>query len=452
MKRNSGILRKAVTLMLMAAMLIAVMPVLSVPAFNAEAASITATGKINSSGIVLRKSASTSSKSLGKLSKNKKVTIQKEIFTKNKSTKASDRWYYVTAGGKSGYVRSNRVSSISWSNTAAVTTDDLNYRNGPSTSFKKLGTTGTGDAVTLLLPAKLSSSSAEWYRVKIKGKTAYVSAGYIKLGTSLFIQKSDKDLSGKSEIAQALLSNPTKGGKARVVYTFTPENCTKLFPIKGTAIATVPQGFTFTGNEYYIVYGMAAGQSVVTYSSDGRRLAESDFSFCMGHPNGITWDPVTKICYIFKGNQKTIYTWDPSTDKFGKSKTPYSSSGVGYDNTTGLIYASSQTGIRAYSADGNFKHKALFNRCSPGFTHYIQDCGAGEGFIFHGVSGLSKKETNQLDIYRAADQAYLGSISITIGEYESAVVGPDGYLHLLINTNGSTDYVWRTPLKINELK
>lgn len=48
--------------------------------------------------------------------------------------------------------------------------------------------------------------------------------------------------------------------------------------------------------------------------------------------------------------------------------------------------------------------------------------------------------------------AYLGSINVTIGEYESAVIGPGGYLELLINTNGNTDYVWRTPLNVKELK
>ena len=452
MEKGMSISKKAVALMLMAVMLLAAVPVISAPAFTAEAEAVTATGKINTKGLVLRKSASTSSGKVTTLSKNKKVTIQREVFKKKNSTKSSDRWYYITAGGKSGYVRSNRVSNISWSDTAAVTTDELNYRTGPDTSFKRVGTTRTGESVTLMLPAKLSGSSSEWYRAKVRGKTVYISAAYVKFGKSLFIQKTTKELSGKSELAKDLLSNPTRGGKARVVYTFTPDNCTKEFAIKGTAIATVPQGFTFTGDKYYILYGMAAGQSIVTYSSDGTRLDESDFSFCMGHPNGITWDPVTKMCYIFKGNQKTIYTWNPSTDKFGKAKTPYSSSGVGYDNTTGLLYASSQTGIRAYSADGKFTHKALFSRCTPAFSHYIQDCGAGEGFIFHGVSGSDKKVTNQLDIYRAADQAYLGSIKITMGEYESAVVGPDGYLHLLINNDGRVDYVWRTPLKLSELK
>ena len=452
MKKRSNIIRKALTLMLAAAMVFTALPLLSVPVFQADAASVTATGKVNTSKINLRKSATTNSKIVTTLKKNTKLTITKEVFTKNKNTKASTRWYYVTVGNKKGYLRSDRVKDIKWGRTAAVTTDALNYRTGPSTSFKKLGTTKVGNPVTLLLPAKLSGSDAEWYRVTVNNKTAYVSASYIKLGTSLFIQKTSEDLTGKSDLAQALLSNPTNGGKARVVYTFTPDNCTKKFAVNGVTIAKVPQGFTFTGNEYYILYGMAAGQAIVTYTADGERTGESNFAFSIGHPNGITWDPLTKICYIFKGNQKTIYTWDPATNKYGKSKTPYSSSGVAYDAATNLIYATSQTGIRAYSADGQFKHQKLFARCTPGFSHYIQDCGAGEGFIFHGVSGESKKAQNQLDIYRAADNAYLGSIEITIGEFESAVVGPDGYLELLINTDGTTDYVWRTPLSVNELK
>jgi hypothetical protein len=95
----------------------------------------------------------------------------------------------------------------------------------------------------------------------------------------------------------------------------------------------------------------------------------------------------------------------------------------------------------------------LFSRCSHGFFHYIQDCGAGGGFIFHGISGANKRSTNYLDVYRAKDNAYLGSIKITFGEIESAVVGNDGYVRLLINELGDdTDYIWKTPLNVNELK
>lgn len=438
--------------MLAAAMIFTAMPLLSASAFTASAAAITSTGKVSDSAVNLRASAGTGSASIATLNRNQALTIHKEVFTKNNSTNAEDRWFYVTAGTKDGYIRSDFVKDISWSNTSAVTTDELNYRTGPGTSFTKLGTTGVGTPVTILLTASFSGSQTAWYKVSVNNTTAYVSAEYVKIGTSLFDQKSAKDLEGKSDLAKALLINPTRGGSARVVATFSKSNCSKRFAIKGYKKAKVPQGFTFTGSQYYIVYGMAAGQSIVTYSADGKRLANSKFAFSIGHPNGITWDPATGLCYIFKGNQKRIYTWDPETNTFGKSKTPYSSSGVGYDNETNMIYATSHTGIRGYSADGTFTHQVLFPRCKPGFFHYIQDCGAGEGFIFHGISGSNKKTKNQLDIYRAADMAYLGSIKITIGEVESAVVGPDGFLELLVNTKGNTDYIWRTPLNINELK
>ena len=254
------------------------------------------------------------------------------------------------------------------------------------------------------------------------------------------------------KLVAGLLSNPTDGGKARYVYTFDTNNCRKLFEITGFSNALVPQGMTFTGSQYYIVYGMNPMQAIVTYSAAGKKVKAGGFAFNIGHPNGITWDPQTGLCYIFKGCQKTIYTWNPKTNKYGKATTPYSSSGVAYDKVTKMIYASSETGIRIYSADGKFKHHKLFKRCSHGIKHHVQDCGAQGGFIFHGISGSNKHKTNFLDIYRASDYKYLGSIRITLGEIESAVVGNDGYLQLLINTPNRTDYVWKTPLNINELK
>ena len=445
-------MKRAATVLLGAVMVFTALPLVNAPAFQASAASITASGRINDSDVNLRKGPTTDSKSLGLLSKNTRLTVKKEVFVAN-STSSSNRWYYVSTGKKNGYVRSDFVDITKYSSKAAVTTDVLNYRIGPSTAFKVLGTADVGSPIKLLLPASYSSSSMKWYKAKVGKKTAFVCADYVKLGKSLFITKTKKELAGKSKLARDLLTNPTDGGKARVVYTFTESNCTRLFSIKGYKNAKVPQGFTRAGDKYYILYGMAAGQSIVTYSTKGKRLGASKFSFCIGHPNGITYDPKTKMCYIFKGNQKRIYTWNPATKKFGKSSTPYSSSGVGYDNYSKRIYASSRTGIREYSADGYFTHKKLFSRCNHGIFHYVQDCGAGEGFIFHGISGADKRTTNYIDVYRGADNAYLGSIKVELGEIESAVVGSDGYLHLLINTMGDdTDYIWKTPLKVKELK
>ena len=254
------------------------------------------------------------------------------------------------------------------------------------------------------------------------------------------------------KLVAGLLSNPTNGGSARYVYTFDSSNCRKLFEITGFSKALVPQAMTFTGSEYYILYGMNPMQAIVTYSANGQKTKSGGFAFNIGHPNGITWDPQTGLCYIFKGGQTTIYTWNPRTNKYGKSKTPYSSSGLAYDKTTNVIYASSETGIRIYSADGRFKHQKLFSRCKHSGKTHVQDCGAQDGFIFHGVSGANKHKTNYLDVYRASDCKYLGSIRIALGEIESAVVGNDGYLQLLVNTPQRTDYIWKTPLNINDLK
>ena len=58
---------------------------------------------------------------------------------KKGSTAAADRWYYVTAGKHTGYVRADLVTGITYGKADATSTDALNYRSGPATSFKKLG-------------------------------------------------------------------------------------------------------------------------------------------------------------------------------------------------------------------------------------------------------------------------------------------------------------------------
>lgn len=438
------------------------------------AASTQAAGKISADGgACLRAHTTTSSKQLALLKDGQSVTITREVFTA-KSTKASKRWYFVSAEGKQGYIRSDLMTNVTYASVPAVTTAKVNYRTGPSAGMTRKGTLGKGKAITIQSEAKMKGVSQIWYRAVINGKSYYLSAKYVKIGSSTGSAEtaapsssgSGKTAAAASSVSAAdalpavpanplvagLLGTPTDGGKARYVGTFDTSNCTKLFAVTGFSKAIVPQGMAFTGSEYYVLYGMNAMQAIVTYSASGQKIKSGGFAFNIGHPNGITWDPETGLCYIFKGNQKTIYTWNPAANTYGKSKTPYSSSGVAYDKTTCEIYATSQSGVRAYSADGRFTHRKLIKRCSHGIKHYIQDCGAQDGFIFHGISGSNKQSTNFLDVYRAADGKYLGSIRIAIGEIESVVVGNDGYVQLLVNTSGKTDYVWRTPLNINDLK
>ena len=149
-----------------------------------------ASAQINSAdGAVLRRSASVSSSKLCVLSDNTKITIHKEVFKTKKSTSRKNRWYYVTANGRKGYVRSDLVDNIRYSTAAGKTTAKLNYRYGAGTKMKKKGTFSKGAKVTVVLKAtpvySTRGSSSTWYKVKVGSSYYYVSSGKVKLtGTS----------------------------------------------------------------------------------------------------------------------------------------------------------------------------------------------------------------------------------------------------------------------------
>ena len=409
-------------------------------AFTAHAASPVAIGK-TTDVVNVRKAATTSSASLGTVRKGTSLNITSEVFTGKSNTSLSSRWYYVSGGGKKGYVRADLVSKVTYKSVNGFTTDDLNYRAGAGTSMKRIATAASGTNIKVCLPAKASDGS-KWYRVTVGKKTGYMSAEYLSIGGK----------AGNSYESR-LTAAPTRGGKARYVGTLDSSNCRKVFSVKGDGDATVPQGMAYTGSRYYIIYGMGyTSQRIVTYSSNGKRLNSSKFAFNIGKPNAVTWNPATKKCYIFKGSQKTIYTWDPATNKYGKATTPYSSSGIAYDNKTKKLCASSLTGIRIYSADGKFNQLKRFDRCSHGVGHYVQDCGAGNGVVIHALSGSNKFSTNYLDFYRISDGKYLGSFKVYLGELESVIVDNNGYVQLLVNHGGTyTDWIWKTPINVKKI-
>jgi len=440
------------TILFTAAVIFAMLPFIGIMAdgdssFTAHAAGPSATGKASAT-VQLRKSASTSSKSLGRVKKNARLTITAEVFTSKKSTSSSSRWYAVKVGKKSGYIKVNRVKNIKYAAVKATATDALNYRKGAGTSMKKLGTAPFGMQVTAYLPARAKGSSATWYKVKVGKKTAYMAGEYLDFANSA----GGSSVVNNREIAAKLLANPTNAGKARVVFNLNSKNCSRKMMVTGYAKGKVPQGMAYTGNAYHILFGMGDGQSIVTYSAAGQRLSAVKIPSNIGKPNAMTWDPETGLCYIMKGSQTKIYTWSPSTGRFGTSKTPYSSSGLSYDRATRRIYATSLSGIRVYSADGRFSHQKFFSKCSHSGKTYVQDCGAYGGFIFHAISGSNKFGTNYVDVYRAADSTYLGSLSVNLGELESVIVDNEGFVELLVNHGGTYyDYIWKTPLNVKDL-
>lgn len=145
-----------------------------------------AVGQINSSsGAILRKSASTSSKKLTVLSDNTAVKIHQEVFVNKTSTSAKNKWYYVTANGKKGYVRSDLVDNISYGKVNGTIKIKANYRKGAGTRMKSAGKFSKGSKVTVVLKANpvrsTKGSSYTWYKVAKGGKYYYICSSNVKL-------------------------------------------------------------------------------------------------------------------------------------------------------------------------------------------------------------------------------------------------------------------------------
>ena len=145
-----------------------------------------ATGQINSpSGAILRKSATTDSKKLAVLTDNTTVKIHKEVFKKKTSTAAKNKWYYVTANGKKGYVRADLIDNIQYGTVQAKVKTKVNYRKGPGVKMKNCGSLKKGTVVTVVLKANpvysTRGTSNTWYKVLYGGKYYYVCSSKLKL-------------------------------------------------------------------------------------------------------------------------------------------------------------------------------------------------------------------------------------------------------------------------------
>lgn len=128
----------------------------------------------------MRKSASSSSSRIAKLNKGVSVTI----------LDASGSYYKISYDGKEGYVSSQYVQLSSGSNantnnnTAAtgtgVTTGNINFRTGPSTSYSKVSGCSK---VPKNASVEILGESNGWYQVRYNGYTGYLSADYVKVSS-----------------------------------------------------------------------------------------------------------------------------------------------------------------------------------------------------------------------------------------------------------------------------
>ena len=162
----------------------AVMALFSASAFAASVPK--AKGQIKSyDGAILRESASTGSEMLDVLPDNTGITIHKEVFRSKTSTAKKYKWYYVTANGIKGYVRSDLVDGIRYGSVRGETKDETGYRKGAGTEMAPAGSLGKGTKVTIVLKAKpvyaARGASSTWYKVRIDKKYYYLCSDKIEI-------------------------------------------------------------------------------------------------------------------------------------------------------------------------------------------------------------------------------------------------------------------------------
>lgn len=140
-----------------------------------------ATGQVSISSAALRKSASNGGKKITTLKKNTAVTITKEVFSNKKSTSSKNRWYYVKANGRTGYIRSDHVKNISYTAVKGKATAKTKARKGAGSKMSTKGIVKKGGTMQIVLAAKASGSSTTWYKIKWGSTYYYVSAKTVKL-------------------------------------------------------------------------------------------------------------------------------------------------------------------------------------------------------------------------------------------------------------------------------
>ncbi len=448
--------------------------------------SVSATAK--SSNAVYRKGPSDEMKKVGTLSKGKRVNVRLQAVLKG----SNEKWYRIKTGSKTGYIRSDLIK------IKKTSSGDSGSASSPNTEKAKEPTKWDIKAKGVTKPGKLTTGQ----EFELKGTLSYdgtidrvvvgiknsdnewVARKSTNVGADSYdIQNADSSIkfsnlrSGiyryrvnvvignyviarvdrKFEVvrckqAAKLLKKETLGGEVRIVGTFDSSNCSTIFSVKGDAAARVPQGMTYANGKYYLVYGLEQDQAIVTYSAKGEKLGVVHFPDNILHPNGIAWNPKTKKCYVFIAYTNNCYSWDPATDEFVNVNMPFYASGVAYDTSTKYMYATSKKSIRICSRDGKFTKIHAIQRCERTGIKYAQDCGAARGFIFHCVSGEGKHGTNYIDVYRASTRRYMGTIKTELDELEGVIIDDNGFIQLLSNTTTTTDYIWKTPLNIYDLK
>lgn len=240
----------------------------------------------------------------------------------------------------------------------------------------------------------------------------------------------------------------TSNASIHTMYKLDKSNCEAIKTVTGSGGADVPQSFGYNEGSYYIAYGMYDTQRIVTYKEDGEKSVSVP-KVKLGHPNGFTYSNVSGKGYCVKGWGGRCVVYEPETDKYDVFELPYGASGIAYDRKNKQFYTSSRNLMVAY--DENFNVLMTTPAVNHKGNYYTQDCGGHAGIMIRCLSDKSRHGINLIDLYDMQNGKYLGTIECDLSEVESAIVDDEGYMELLCNTTDEKDYIWKTPINIEEL-
>ena len=240
------------------------------------------------------------------------------------------------------------------------------------------------------------------------------------------------------------LDNAATYSSITTVIEIGSDDVDKVVSASGSGVAGVAQSMCFTGDGYVVAFvnrGNSAG-TLKKYDKKGNEIAANNNAGHLGHANGCTYDPKTGNVYVMKtyasGKYHDIRVFDGETlesrDSISFGTAP---SGIGYDATMKQFYMTASS--RVYVTDSDLhmirtihRKRAYRSQDVAGYNGIVLSC------IWTGGSG------SYIDMYRALNGDYLGSIYAPFGEIESACV-EDGHLVMLYN-GGS---VYRTKKRVD---
>ena len=250
-------------------------------------------------------------------------------------------------------------------------------------------------------------------------------------------------------------STKAGGSAARNIYHLDADNCEVVKEVTGANGHSIPQAFGYSGDKYYIAYGMSGDGCIVTYPVDGEGQEGKDAikpKIAMSHPNGFTYADENKTCYSVKGWSSRAVTYNTETGEFSTMNFAYGCSGIGYDRKEKKMYTSSRTVMASYDITDDFSVANTCGVVKHSGSLATQDIGGHAGIMLRCLSPNGNKHgTNYIDIYDMKHGKYLGTFTCDLSEVESVIVNKDGFLEILANNSGDTDYIWRTNINIETL-